>query len=99
MFTSANYGFLHYLFSATMGVFQNSACWHIDGTIGGATMGPEEAATATSGVERRGAPPSRHAFSPGDKMGEDEGGREARIGVGGDHGGGGMGSGPGRAEG
>ena len=33
-FISANYGFLHYLFSATMGVFQNSACWHIDGTIG-----------------------------------------------------------------
>ena len=33
-FISANYGFLHYLFSATIGVFQNSAYWHIDGTMG-----------------------------------------------------------------
>ena len=32
-------------------------------------------------------------------MGEDGGGREARIGAAGGHGGGGMGSGPGRAEG
>ena len=59
-----------------------------------------DAATTTRGAERRGAPPSRHTFSPGDKMGEYGGGREARIGTGGGHGGGGgMGSGPGRAEG
>ena len=30
---SANYGFLHYPLSATMGVFQNSACWHIAWSI------------------------------------------------------------------
>ena len=46
-----------------------------------------DAATTTRGAERRGAPPSRHTFSPGDKMGEDGGGREARIGAGGGHGG------------
>ena len=57
-----------------------------------------DAATTTKGAEHRGAPPSRHTF-PGDKMGEDGGGREARIDAGGDHGGGEMGSGPGRAEG
>ena len=59
----------------------------------------EDAATTTGGAERRGAPPSRLTFSPGDKMGEDGGGREARFGAGGGHGGGGMGSGPGCAEG
>ena len=52
-----------------------------------------DAATTTRGAERRGAPPSRHTFSPDDKMGEDGSGREARIGIGGDYGGGGMGSG------
>ena len=57
-----------------------------------------DAATTTRDAEHRGAPPSRHTFRPGDRMGEDGGGREARIGAGG-HGGGGMGSGPGRAEG
>ena len=41
-----------------------------------------DAATTTRGAERRGAPPSRHTFSPGDKMGQDGGGREALIGAG-----------------
>ena len=61
-----------------------------------------DAATTTTtrgGAERKGAPRSRHTFSPGDQMGEDGGGREARIGAGGGHGRGGMGSGLGRAEG
>ena len=40
-----------------------------------------DAATTTRGAERRGAPPSRHTFSPGDKMGEDGGAKEARIGA------------------
>ena len=30
-FINANYGFMHYPYSATMGVFRNSACWHIAG--------------------------------------------------------------------
>ena len=59
----------------------------------------DAATTTTRGAERKGAPPSRHTISPGDKMDEDDGGREARIGAGGGHGRGGMGSGPGRAEG
>ena len=59
-----------------------------------------DAATTTRDAKRRGAPPpSGHTFSPGDRMGEDGGDREAPIGAGGGHGGGGMGSGPGRAEG
>ena len=33
-FISGNFGFLDYLLSATIGVFQNSACWHIDSTMG-----------------------------------------------------------------
>ena len=41
-----------------------------------------DAATTTWGAERRGVPPSRHTFIPGDKMGEDGGGREALIGAG-----------------
>lgn len=45
-----------------------------------------DAATKTKGAERRGAPLKRHPFSPGDKMGEDGGGRKARIGSGGGHG-------------
>ena len=38
-FISANYGFLHYPFRATMGVFQNSTCWNIAGTIGEGEVG------------------------------------------------------------
>ena len=38
-------------------------------------------AATTRGAERKGALPSRHTFSPGDKMGEEAGGREAQIGA------------------